>query len=225
MEQWDINPNLPFLRPLTNSRRGKRRLSCSPGSRSTHSSPRLSSTSPTQSKNLISIPILIELCIYPDEDYAYQTMKILLSSRYNYSPNVCDEYGCNVLMYTLRYQRYQLFDYLLNETSLDLDFQSKDRLGNTILHYAVVYGKNDTKIVDTLIERFIKFGINVDGRNTLGFTALLLGKINNTLFLNIKILFCVYSNVLWTIQYCFKFIDQNRCITICTRLYSINKYT
>ncbi|CAF3167435.1 unnamed protein product [Rotaria socialis] len=172
MEPLNINPNLPCLRALTNSRRGKRRLSCSsPCSRSTHSSPRLS---PTQSKNVIPIPILIELCMYPDEDYSYQTMKILLSPRYHYSPNVCDEFGCNVLMYTLRYQRYELFDFLLNEASFDIDLRSKDRQGNTILHYAVIYGKDATQIIENLIQKFMKFGIDVDARNILGFTPLLL---------------------------------------------------
>ncbi|CAF2945453.1 unnamed protein product [Rotaria sp. Silwood2] len=166
----DINPNLPCLRPLTNSHIGTRRLSCSTGSKSSHSS---STASSTQSKNLHPIPVLIQLCIYPDEDYAYQTMKLLFSSRYHYSPNVCDEFGCNVLMYTLRYQRYKLFDFLLNETSLDLNLRSKDRQGNTILHYAVIYGKDDSTIMDILIENFIKFGIDIDERNVFGFTPLL----------------------------------------------------
>ncbi|CAF0804907.1 unnamed protein product [Rotaria sordida] len=166
----DINPNLPCLRLLTYSRIGKRRLSSSTGSKSTHSS---STSASTQSKNLHSVPILIQLCIYPDEDYAYQTMKTLFSSRYHSSPNVWDEFGCNILMYTLRYQRYQLFDFLLNETSLDLNLRSKDRQGNTILHYAVIYGKDDTKIMENLIEKFLKFGIDIDERNIFGFTPLL----------------------------------------------------
>ncbi|CAF1217033.1 unnamed protein product [Rotaria sp. Silwood1] len=166
----DINPNLPCLRPLTHSRIGTRRLSCSTGSKSPHSS---STSSSTQLKNLHPIPVLIQLCIYPDEDYAYQTMKLLFSSRYHYSPNVCDEFGCNVLMYTLRYQRYKLFDFLLNETSLDLNLRSKDQQGNTILHYVVIYGKDDTTIMNILIEKFIKFGIDIDERNVFGFTPLL----------------------------------------------------
>jgi len=80
-------------------------------------------------------------------------------------------------MYTLRYQRYQLFDFLLNDISLDLNLRSKDRQGNTILHYAIIYGKNDTQIMENLINKFNQFGIYIDERNVLGFTPLLLGKI------------------------------------------------
>jgi hypothetical protein len=105
MNLTDINPNLPCLRVLTCSQTQKRRMSCSTNSKSSRSS------SSTQSKKVNSFPVLIQLCIYPNEDYAYQTMKTLFSSRLNYSPNVCDEFGCNVLMYTLCYQRYQLFDF------------------------------------------------------------------------------------------------------------------
>jgi ankyrin repeat protein len=80
-------------------------------------------------------------------------------------------------MYTLRYQRYQLFDFLLNDISLDINLRSKDRQGNTILHYAIIYGKNDTQIMENLITKFNQFGIYIDERNVLGFTPLLLGKI------------------------------------------------
>ena len=169
----DVNPNLPCLRGLTFSPSQKRRISCSTNSKSTHSSS-ISSSSSSPTKNLISIPVLIQLCIYPDESYAYQTMKILFSPRYHYSPNVCDEFGCNVLMYTLRYQRYNLFNYLLNELTLELNLRSKDRQGNTILHYAIIYGKDDPTIMENLIEKFNKFGIDIDERNIFGFTPLLL---------------------------------------------------
>ncbi len=150
--------NLPSLRNLTNNNRQM--------SSSTHSSKELNST-----------PILIQLCKHPDENYAYRTMRLLLSSRYHYSPNVYDAFGCSVLMYTLRYQRYRLFEYLLNEISLDINFHAKDRHGNTIFHYAILYGGNDTRIIEKLIEKYKKFAIKIDERNNFGFTPLLLGKI------------------------------------------------
>jgi hypothetical protein len=173
MNLVDINPKLPCLRALKFSRSEQRRMSCSTNSKTTHSS---SISSSTQSNNIIPIPVLIQLCVYPDENYAYQTMKILFSKRYHYSANVCDEFGCNVLMYTLRYQRYHLFNYLLNEISLDLNLRAKDRQGNTILHYAIIYGRDNTQIMENLIEKFKKFGIDIDERNHFGFTPLLLGK-------------------------------------------------
>jgi hypothetical protein len=177
MNLSDVNPNLPCLRTLACSRGQNRRMSCSTSSKSTHS---LSSTQSNKSRNSNSTPILIQLCIYPDEEYACQTMKILFSPRYHYSSNVYDEFGCNVLMYTLRYQRYHLFNFLLNESSLDLNLRAKDQQGNTILHYAIIYGKDNTQIMENLIEKLNKVSISVDDRNVFGFTPLLLGEIKGS---------------------------------------------
>ncbi len=194
MNLTNINPNLPCLRVLSCSRALKRRTSCSTSSKSTHSS------SSSQSKSVNSFPVLIQLCIYPNEQYAYETMKILFSSRRNYSVNVCDEFGCNVLMYTLRYHRYQLFHFLLDEISLDLNLRSKDRQGNTILHYAIIYGKDDSQILEKLIEKFNKFGIKTDERNIFGFTPLLLGKVLEEFSSIMKILIIFFfSDFLWKI--------------------------
>ena len=168
MNLSDINLNLPCLRILSCSRPPKRRMSCNISAKSPRSSCSF------QSKSVDTFPVLIQLCIYPNEQYAFDTMKLLLSSRYKYSPNVCDEFGCNVLMYTLRYHRYQLFDYLLDEISLDLNLRSKDRHGNTILHYAIIYAKDDTMILEKLINKFNRFQIKTDERNIFGFTPLLL---------------------------------------------------
>ncbi len=151
-----------------------RLMSSSTNSKGTSFSSPSSSSSSNKSNTL---PILIQLCFYPDENYAYRTMRSLLSSRYDYSPDVYDEFGCNVLMYSLRYQRYRLFEFLLNNLSLELNLQAKDRLGNTILHYAIIYGGNDTQIIEKLIEKYKKLAIKIDERNHFGFTPLLLGRI------------------------------------------------
>lgn len=135
--------------------------------------------------------------MYPDEQYAYETMKTLFASRKNYSPNVCDEFGCTALMYSLRYQRFRLFDFLLNEITADLNLRSKDQQGNTILHYAVIYGKDNTEILEKLIERFNKFGISPDDRNVFGFTPLLLGRITYPRI--VITVYCLRSNLLWSI--------------------------
>ena len=84
-------------------------------------------------------------------------------------------------MYVLRFQRFRLFDVLLQEVAVDLNFAAKDRLGNTILHYAVVYARDRPKIMEKLIDKFNQFKIDVDQRNRSGFTPLLLGKTNDTL--------------------------------------------
>jgi ankyrin repeat protein len=103
-------------------------------------------------------------------------------------------------MYTLRYHRYQIFDYLLDEISLDLNLRSKDRHGNTILHYAIIYAKDDTKIVEKLMNKFNRFRIKTDERNIFGFTPLLLGKIKEEFVLMRK---CFdhrfFSDFLWKI--------------------------
>ncbi|CAF0734478.1 unnamed protein product [Adineta steineri] len=127
-----------------------------------------------QSKDINSMEIFIQLCFCSNEKFAYETMKILFSSRYKYSLNLCDEFGCNILMYTLRYQRYKLFDFLLNDISLDINLQSKDQQGNTILHYAIIYANHNIQIIENLIEKFNKFAIDTDERNIFGFTPLLL---------------------------------------------------
>ncbi|CAF4340600.1 unnamed protein product, partial [Adineta steineri] len=140
---------------------------------STYSS--LSRTSTNKSKILHKSPNLIQLCMNSDENYACCTMKKLFSTSCHYSLNQCDQFGCNILMYSLRYQRYRLFDILLNEISFDLNIHTKDQENNTILHYAILYGGNNTQIIEKLIEKYKKFAMNIDERNNFGFTPLLLG--------------------------------------------------
>ncbi|CAF1105125.1 unnamed protein product [Adineta steineri] len=139
---------------------------------STYSS--LSRTSTNKSKTLHKSPNLIQLCMNSDENYACCTIKKLFSTSCHYSLNLCDQFGCNILMYSLRYQRYRLFDILLNEISFDLNIHTKDQENNTILHYAILYGGNNTQIIEKLIEKYKKFAMNIDERNSFGFTPLLL---------------------------------------------------
>lgn len=173
MNLQDTTSNISCLHNLP---RIHRQMSSSKSSKSTYSSSSIT-TSSNKSKNLDQTSVLIQLCICPDENSACHSMRMLLSSRYQYSPNVCDQFGCNILMYTLRYKRYRLCEFLLNEIDLNLDFHAKDQQGNTILHYAIIYSGNDTQIVDILIEKYQIFGIEIDERNSLGFTPLLLGKL------------------------------------------------
>lgn len=150
------------------------------------------SISSTKSKEFNALPVLIQLCIQSDEHSACRTMRLLLSSsKSTYSPNVCDGFGCNILMYTLRYQRYRLFDFLLEKSSTDLNFQAKDRYGNTILHYAIIYGGNQPDLLEKLIDKYKKFRLNIDERNYFGYTPLLLGRILRFQFFILFFLFLV----------------------------------
>ena len=103
-------------------------------------------------------------------------MSSLFRSTSRLDPNVYDEFSCNVFMYALRFQRFHLFELLLRETSIDADFSAKDPQGNTILHYAVVYCRDQTQICDRLIDQFKHWKLDVDHQNQFGFTPLLSGK-------------------------------------------------
>ena len=158
-----------------------------------------------------TIPTLIQLFTHPDENYAYRTMRKLITSNNLNLLNECDGYGRNILMYSFYYQRYRLLEYLLNETALDIDFQIQDKQGNTILHYAILYSGNDNRIVDQLIEKYNKFAFNIDERNNQGFTPLLLGNIiiktkKKECTDKVFVVVFISSGFLWTIRSCFKFI-------------------
>ncbi|CAF3304551.1 unnamed protein product [Rotaria socialis] len=169
MSLVDNNSLLPCLSHPTNAYQNYRLMSTSINSKNTNSS-----SSATSSNKFKPIPRLIALCIHPDENYALRMISMLISSHSSNSSNIHDEFGCNLLMYSLRFQRYRLFRYLLNEKSLDINLHANDRYGNTILHYAILYGGNDSQIIDELIENYNKFAIEIDRRNNYGFTPLLL---------------------------------------------------
>ena len=133
----------------------------------------------SSNEKIPSLPILIQLCLYPDENESLNVIKSLFSSNYSYSPNVSDQFHCNALMYTLRYQRYRLFHFLIEETSIHLNLRATDKQGNTILHYAVVYDGFHFEILEKLIEKCNQYKIDIDQRNQFGFTPLLLGMILN----------------------------------------------
>lgn len=178
MNLIDINSHVQFQRHSTYVHHRNRKMSSSTNSKQTYTSNSTTSSLRLKSSNPMSF--FIELCNHPDENYTCRTMRILVLSRYPNLANVHDEFGCNILMYSLRYQRYQLFEFLLTKTSLDFNFRAKDQQGNSILHYTILYGGNDTQIIEKLIEIYKKLAINVDERNIYGFTPLLLGeKMNN----------------------------------------------
>ncbi|CAF1112931.1 unnamed protein product [Adineta ricciae] len=111
--------------------------------------------------------------LYPNETCAYRKVRQLISSNRHFSPNICDEFGCNFLMYCLRFQYHRLLHFLLDEVSLDLDFSAKDQQGNTILHYAIIYSEGNLETIDRLIGKYEEFYVEIDQRNALGFTPLL----------------------------------------------------
>ena len=127
-------------------------------------------------KSSNSWPIIFQLCIHLDEVEAYQLFNKLFRSQFPCSLNdIRDDFGCNVLMCNIRYRRFHLLNYFSNEILSDIDLQSQDHQGNTIIHYAVIYSEYSQRILQNLIEKFKKNGLNIDRKNHFGFTPLFLG--------------------------------------------------
>ena len=146
--------------------------------------------------------------IYPNETCAYRNIRQLISSNRHFSPNICDEFGCNLLMYCLRFQYHRLLHLLLDEVSLELDFSAKDQQGNTILHYATIYTEGNLEIIDRFIGKYKEFYVDIDQRNALGFTPLLFGNNdfsfkNHTRFRNHS------SRFLCSIRSCSSLLNEN----------------
>jgi hypothetical protein len=131
---------------------------------------------PEQTKGL---PFVIRLCLHVDEDNALSIFRRVLSTTASPSGllNACDQFGCNLLMCSLRCRHYRLFDYLYNEFSSDVNLLDADRQGNRILHYAVVYADADRCVVRRLIDEHVRLQCDVDQRNQFGLTPLLLGSL------------------------------------------------
>ena len=153
-------------------------------------------------------PLLIRLCLRSDEDEACRTVTKLLSSRSRWSPNLSNEFHCNALMCSLRYQRFRLFDYFLAEALADLDLRAKDQQGNSILHYAVFYSQDHPSAIDHLLDKLNKYRIDVDQRNNFGFTPSLFGQRSSVLIVSTCTPSFTSSDVLWTIRSCVHFPDQ-----------------
>ena len=221
MNRSELSPHPSCLLPLT--RLHPRQLP----SRMCSQSASCTRTSAKESNSSQSTPILIQLCLHPNERDAYAIMRRLFSSSSaaRYSPNVTDEFRCNVLMYSLRYQRYRLFNFLLSETSSDLDLRAQDRQGNTILHYAIIYSGDQIQLVERLIDKYEKFSLDVDVRNALGLTPLLLGQMKNAAPRRSKeTRFSLRSCVRQTIRSRLATSEEHRCVAIRSRFHSIKKH-
>ncbi len=132
----------------------------------------------------------IELCLL-DSKQIFNAIKINYSDVYekvlendDFDFNICDDNGNNVLMYLLKYKKYELVSKYIDDSNININHQNND--GDTITHLLMSYNYPDIK---EILEKIIKrddFLINIKNNNN---ETILDKSINNKyLYATIKIL-------------------------------------
>lgn len=103
-----------------------------------------------------------------EEEFGYKMAKIFLSA--GAFLNLRDALGRTALSYACMNGRASIVGLILKEDVLDINEADND--GNTPLHHAASSG--NPSIVEMLVDCFVKFGLDIDTRNSLGYTSLLL---------------------------------------------------
>ncbi|XP_045160435.2 ankyrin repeat domain-containing protein 65-like isoform X2 [Mercenaria mercenaria] len=103
-----------------------------------------------------------------DEEAGARMAKILVSAGSDMS--LRDNMGRTALSLVCLNGREKIVEEILRKDILNINEPDND--GNTPLHHAATSG--NPKIVKYLAELFVKFGLDIDTRNKLGYTALLL---------------------------------------------------
>ncbi|XP_064606010.1 uncharacterized protein LOC135470891 [Liolophura sinensis] len=111
---------------------------------------------------------LMLACILDSEDYGCKMAKIFIQA--GTYLNIRDNMGRTALSYACMNGREGIVKMILREDVLDLNDADND--GYSPLHHATVSG--NPRVVEMLTDVIVKFGLNVDVRNCLGYTALLL---------------------------------------------------
>lgn len=111
-------------------------------------------------------PLMLSCMV--DEEYGYRMAKILIKA--GAFLNLKDVYGRTALSYACMNGRHLIVQCLIQEDVIDINDGDND--GNTPLHHAAM--SKCPKVVNALTECFVKFGLDIDTRNNLGYTALLL---------------------------------------------------
>ncbi|VDI71975.1 uncharacterized protein LOC143070225 [Mytilus galloprovincialis] len=119
------------------------------------------------SKDLNGRTPLMLACMV-DEEYGYRMAKILIQA--GAFLNLRDVYGRTALSYACMNGRHLIVQCLIREDVIDINEGDND--GDTPLHHATA--SKNPKVVQALTDCFVKFGLDIDTRNNLGYTALLL---------------------------------------------------
>lgn len=110
----------------------------------------------------------IMLASFIEEEFGQKMVKIFLKA--GAYLNLRDNMGRTALSYACMNGRERIAALIVREDVLDINEPDND--GNGPLHHAATSG--NPNIVSLLVECFSKFGLDVDTRNKLGYTPLLL---------------------------------------------------
>lgn len=126
---------------------------------------------------------LMIACLSDHEEYGLEVVKLLLA--YGADLNQTDNLGRSVLYLACSEARDKLFDYLIDHHANSIDFRLKDNDGNSLLNHVCTHGS--TQMVKKVLGRMMDRYVELDQRNTLGYTALLMS-LKNDKFANAYVL-------------------------------------
>lgn len=112
-------------------------------------------------------PLMLSCMLDNEERGLKMTTLLLKEGAYL---NTRDHYGRTALTYACMASREAIIEYIIHEDALDINEPDND--GNTPLHHAAISG--NPRIVELIVDAFKKFSLDIDTRNKLGYTALLL---------------------------------------------------
>lgn len=122
---------------------------------------------------------LMLACLSDHEEYGIQVAKLLLKS--NADINIQDGRGRTAVFLACSENREKLFNLFLDTHGALIDYRLKDNDGNALINHVAVNGS--VYMLRKLIEKMNLKKVEVDHRNNLGYTALLLS-IKNDKYLN-----------------------------------------
>lgn len=126
---------------------------------------------------------LMIACLCDHEQYGYRVAKLLLKCGADL--NLQDTMGRSAISIAIAQKREKLVELFIVKNKQTVDFRLKDNDGNNILNHAAVYGTPN--MIRLIIEQMKSLYIQIDQRNSLGYTALLLA-IKHKRYLNAFIL-------------------------------------
>lgn len=113
---------------------------------------------------------LMLACLSDHEEYGIQVANLLLKSNANI--NMKDGRGRTPVFLACSENREKLFNLFVDSYSPLIDFRLKDNDGNALINHVAVYGS--VYMLRKVIDKMNLKKIEIDQRNNLGYTALLL---------------------------------------------------